>query len=83
MGVTLKDYAANNIFPTKSYSRPGSYALIEACKMGDILGAKKLLIEDPFLIYDFDHVRARVELILIFRSGLLHSTERRSETNSS
>lgn len=59
IGVSLEDYMENEIFPSKSYSRPGSYELIEACKMGDIVLAKKLLTEDPFIIYDYDHVSFR------------------------
>jgi hypothetical protein len=57
MEIKLSDYVKNDVFPTKSYSRPGSYELIEACKMGDITTAKSLLIDNPFLVHDYDHVR--------------------------
>lgn len=61
MGVSLEEYKEHDIFPEKSYSRPGSYELIEACKMGDVILAKKLLTENPYIIYDYDHVSLAIK----------------------
>ena len=56
MGLSLEEYQKHEIFPKKPFLRPGSYELIEAAKMDDLDTLKKILADNPYLVYDYDHV---------------------------
>lgn len=67
MGLTLEEFKTKDIYPRKPFSRPLSYELIKAAKMDELDMVKVCVKENPWIVFDYDHV---AYLLLLFsRSG--------------
>ncbi len=42
--------------PTKPYDRPGSHKFINAAKSGDLETIKRMLKQNRYFVYDYDHI---------------------------
>ncbi|CAI2383597.1 unnamed protein product [Moneuplotes crassus] len=54
MKVTSEQILVHNLFPQKSYYRPGSRALIEETKEGNLKRVREIIKKNRFTLYDFD-----------------------------
>ena len=57
MNLTSDMWIKKNVFPQTPYFRPKSKLLIDNVKRGDIDEIYRMLNNDRFLVYDFDHIK--------------------------
>lgn len=56
LNLMLDECIKNKIFSKNPFQRPLSYEFIKCAKEGDVKTAAKLVLEDKFLVYEYDYV---------------------------